>query len=340
MNANMIKWEGLSFLRIIDIPIIDGGVMSVNLEHILKKIRIPLKNPHFPTKSRQKSVEVELSLLTGLVEGRIIMKEGFLLCGNLFHYEHIPILRHMVMTALAVPYPRPKQFSDPHHDFDEVYLKELLAIPDDKLGWSEFQNIFSVGLPAGTYSECCYFIPVAFQYIKENSEDALDCVSDLLWFISHHVEDLKKDDLLDACIEQIKDCLTYWTKEFDVVHHDADACQKKGWGLEYYDTVKNNQLVTEALDDLARFQSLKFVATNFLEELRASTDPLKAAWTLELHHVHVKYHFIEDAQLSRLISNKKALKASAQIVLDSGYTNKTTSPTYWNDVLDKLGTTA
>ena len=77
-------------------------------------------------------------------------------------------------------YPRPAKLSDPCHDFSPEECAAILAVPDEKMGVLELRNIFQSYLPAGTYNECAYFIPLALRFLDNRGENASDLAADFL----------------------------------------------------------------------------------------------------------------------------------------------------------------
>jgi hypothetical protein len=83
-------------------------------------------------------------------------------------------------------YRRPKTLSDTFHDNTPAGLRELVAKPDERLGWGDFKDLLGPHLPAGTYDEVVYFLPLAFDHVRAKNWDALDLCSSLAWFCSEY----------------------------------------------------------------------------------------------------------------------------------------------------------
>ena len=181
---------------------------------------------------------------------------------------------------MKIPYSRPTRLSDPHSDFTPETLDQLLAVPDDKLEWHHLQNLLGPFLPAGTYQESVYFLPLAFEFLlREN--DALDLTTSVTWFVSEYGDDLARDGLLDECRSSIEACLLHWTRDFTVEHFDRDACAAKGWRRSYFDYVRRSEAVCKTLCDLDRFARHADLADRFITQLASSTQPVSSGWFLE-----------------------------------------------------------
>jgi len=112
----------------------------------------------------------------------------------------------MVSPFFHVPYSRPKSLSDPHHDNFKYELKELLTAPDESLNFSQFRSLLGPYLPAGTYEETCYFLPLPFTYILTHDDDALRLVTTLVWYCSEYADKLRSDRILEDARQGIRKC--------------------------------------------------------------------------------------------------------------------------------------
>src|SRR5688572_4895915 len=241
----------------------------------------------------------------------------------------------MISPLFRVPYSRPKTLSDPHHDNFRYALKELLNTPDESLNFSQFRNLLGPYLPAGTYEETCYFLPLAFTYILAHDEDALELVTSIVWYCSEYAEKLRTDKILEYAKQGIQTCLEHWTKQFEVVHFDAEGCRAKGWGLDHFDYVRNIEPIGQALDDLMRFHAHSDLAVSFVGELRQSSDSVKQAWFLELLRSKLSadpYCPPNYPEIVQLFEDKKRIRTVVNSVKDTVVPFEK-SPTYWSDSL-------
>ena len=213
-------------------------------------------------------------------------------------------------------------------------LQAILGKNDKQLDWSDFRDIFHLTV-IGTYRECAYFLPSALHYIRKHPDDALECSTNIIWFISHHEAELRSDELYEKCADGMKACLRIWSSDFKVVHYDLRACKAKGWSLEHADIVGNSQLILESLQDLAYYKSMTGVAFDFLEYLCTCDKPLHSAWYLELCSSDLLYHVVEDFKLKGKLSDRAAIHKCAGIVLKAMVPAEY-SPTYWKDVFSRL----
>lgn len=99
---------------------------------------------------------------------------------------------------------KPKELSDPYFDHTQHYLKELLAKDAHELTFSDYRNLFSRYLPAGTFEEVIYYLPSSIEYIcLQDIDDQGEIIDEWIIFIFKHAEQIH--NLFDVCIEDIID---------------------------------------------------------------------------------------------------------------------------------------
>lgn len=246
----------------------------------------------------------------------------------------------MSIYTFRVKYKRPDKLSDPHNDFTDSLLKELLAIPDSQLKRQHYVKLLGPHLPAGTYSESVYFLPLAFQYLMTHDEDTLDLINPIIGFISKNKKQLNADGIWDTARDCIRECFQAWTHEFCVIHFDAKACRKRGWRkITYFDYVKNAEAVEMAIKTLIEFEHIADLAAEFISNLALSTDdPVKSAWFLEYIRSHGEpYYKVPDYEPIKKLIYDEALVLKAAILVEEKIVPNEPSPTYWQDTFKILG---
>lgn len=99
---------------------------------------------------------------------------------------------------------KPKQLSDPYFDHMQRYLDELLAKDAHELTFSDYRNLFSRYLPAGTFEEVVYYLPLSITYIcRQDIDDQSEIIDDWVIFIFKYAEQIY--DLFNVCTEDIVD---------------------------------------------------------------------------------------------------------------------------------------
>jgi hypothetical protein len=241
-------------------------------------------------------------------------------------------------TPLDVAYPRPTRLSDPYHDFSDDLTHAILAKLDSELAWDDFQNILGPFLPAGTYEESVYFLPLALEYIAAHDDNALDLITSIVWFISEYADRLAADGLLAGSRERVGECFRMWTSRFEVIHFDRAACRAKGWGLTYFDYVKYAEVVCVGTSDLVRFVRHADLAKDFFRSLADyGSDAVRAAWFLEMSRSQDDvYHPPEHKTIRQLLADESLIRSAAALVRSSLVAGEH-SPTYWRDTFAAVG---
>ena len=237
---------------------------------------------------------------------------------------------------MNIPYPRPEKLTDPHFDFTQESLIQLLATPDEKLEWHHLRNLLGPFLPAGTYEESVYFLPFAFQSLRRK-ENALDLTTSVCWFISEFADELSRDGLLDACRFEAEGCLRHWIANFTLEHFDRDGCAAKGWRLSYFDYVHRSEAVCETLCGFDRFTRNADLADSFIKRLASSDEPVASGWFLELARAQDDVYHPPNRESFQSYFADTALLAHKHAIVREHLAPAASSPTYWNDVFKKLG---
>jgi hypothetical protein len=247
----------------------------------------------------------------------------------------------MAIATFRVKYQRPKTLSDPYHDFTPDYLNKILATPDNAMDFSHYRNLLGPHLPAGTYDESIYFLPGAFRYLLTDETHAtggLDVVTPIIGFIANNKKYLADDGILDIVRDCIRECLAYWTRQFEVIHYDEKACRKMGWGRKHFDYVKNSEAVCMMTEELVRFEKDADLAEAFVHDLAANSDnPVNAAWFLEYSGSQGAIYPPPAYEPITHIINDEELLLKAALVVEEQVIPKEPSPTYWHDTFMKLG---
>lgn len=180
-------------------------------------------------------------------------------------------------------YGKPKKLTDLYDECCPEAIARLLLKPEADLNWNDFNMLFRVGVAPVTYEEGLYFLPAAFAFLRRSKwEDIVDCLADVIWFVSEHATRLEKDGLLSECREQVMALLQERTAQFVVAHWDREKNRQMGRDREHYDYVVNSELVFDALEALYRFKTLGGWADEFVGTLsQAQHEPLKSAWFLQ-----------------------------------------------------------
>jgi hypothetical protein len=177
-------------------------------------------------------------------------------------------------------YRKPKTLTDRYDECQPDAVARLLAKPEAELDWNDFNMLFRAGVAPATYEEGLYFLPAAFAFLRRRpSADVVDCLADVVWFVSEHAARLDGDGLLADCRAEILALLTERTRQFAVVHWDRETNRQMGRNRDHYDYVEDSQVVCGTLRALLEFKTLRAWAEEVLTSLsRAEGEPVKSPW--------------------------------------------------------------
>ena len=150
----------------------------------------------------------------------------------------------------------------------------ILAKQDEDLEWHDFQNILGPHLPAGTYEESVYFLPLAFDYVLLHDEHALELTTSLIGFCSRYAGHLRTDGAIDAVRERLMNFLMHCSATFRVGETQTEA------GATFY-YVLNSQTLVEALNELAEFSRHQDLAETFIRsvaDLASGHNSRRGSW--------------------------------------------------------------
>lgn len=119
-------------------------------------------------------------------------------------------------------YEKPKRLSDPGGDFSPEELKKILSKDDADLDWADFDRLFFGKMPAGTYEEVRYYIPLACAYI-ENQRDACDFLEHFSIWIEDNYARLKEDGFVDPIVSAFHALFRKATSSFDLEYNGDHA---------------------------------------------------------------------------------------------------------------------
>ena len=119
-------------------------------------------------------------------------------------------------------YQKPTRLSDPGSDFSPEELKKILSKEDADLDWADFDCLFFGKMPAGTYEEVRYYIPLACAYV-ENQRDACNFFEHFSIWIEDNYARLKEDGLVDPIISAFHNLFRKATSSFDLEYNGEHA---------------------------------------------------------------------------------------------------------------------
>ena len=112
-------------------------------------------------------------------------------------------------------YEKPTRLSDPGSDFSPEELNRILSKKDAELDWADFDCLFSGKMPAGTYEEVRYYIPLACAYIEKQG-NACNFFEHFSIWIGDNYARLKEDGLIAPVVSAFHALFRKATSSFDL----------------------------------------------------------------------------------------------------------------------------
>ncbi len=123
---------------------------------------------------------------------------------------------------MKMKYEKPTRLSDPGGDFSPEELNRILSKTDADLDWADFDRLFFGKMPAGTYEEVRYYIPLACAYI-EKQRDACNFFEHFSIWIEDNYARLKEDGLIASIVSAFHDLFRKATSSFDLEYNGDHA---------------------------------------------------------------------------------------------------------------------
>jgi len=250
----------------------------------------------------------------------------------------------MPKIEFDVPYPRPEKLSDPYHDFSAQELRNLLLASDDARRWPHFQSILNGILPAGTYEESVFFLPMALDYMRREPYETFDCIEDVVRWTAEHFERLREDGISDATRAGIRTCFEAWTAQFKVEHYNEVRWNRMRWSPSLRDIVVPTVSVVDLITNLSRHECLADLAEACVDSLANRYDsPVRSAWMLEFAHgmrevlrILGELCELRSDHIRAVIFDQALLQRHVDRIADTLMAWEP-SPTYWPNLLATLG---
>ena len=123
---------------------------------------------------------------------------------------------------MKMKYEKPTRLSDPGGDFSPEELNRILSKEDEELDWADFDCLFFGKMPAGTYEEVRYYIPLACAYV-ENQRDTCNFFEHFSIWIEDNYARLKEDGLIAPVVSAFHSLFRKATSSFDLEYNGDHA---------------------------------------------------------------------------------------------------------------------
>ena len=165
-------------------------------------------------------------------------------------------------------YRKPTCLSDPGGDFSPEELNRILSREDADLDWVDFNCLFYGKMPAGTYEEVRYYIPLVCAYIEKQS-NACDFFEHFSIWIEDNYARLKEDGFIAPIVSAFHGLFRKDTSSF--------VLEEKGDHAVYPSAFAPVESVLEALFRLSP-ACHEFCPDALFSELKENMSFVHAQW--------------------------------------------------------------
>lgn len=182
------------------------------------------------------------------------------------------------------PYPKPRQLSDPFHDWAgcQDRLAAILAKPLPELTRDDYSTIFYQHLPAADYEEGCYFVAAYLDFLSQTSGLEERGYEGFFWYINYFADRFARDGLLEPIHERLWHCCLQLTATFRIVRLSDAELEQEGICPSYREIAHLTRTVPDILDGVTQWP----VFDPVLKRLLANFDQ-----PLSVEHAHWFHEF-------------------------------------------------
>lgn len=237
----------------------------------------------------------------------------------------------MNYSDFRMSYCRPTVLSDPNRDFSEDELNNIINTPDNAMGWDELSCIFQPFLPAGSYEENVYFLPVALRFIVENDEDGECLIENLILWIGIWKNHLKKESgkqetLYNKLLLFFQNLLTEAFTEFNLVT-GKDGCLHPD----------KSETVLSIIDGFNNRDYFSDLADSWLDESLNDIENYDiAAWFLFLIDEYFGSMSINSPLVAKWSEDEMKKEKGRNIVTDKAIVDGGDIIDYWDKILLRI----
>ena len=195
---------------------------------------------------------------------------------------------------------KPTRLSDPGSDFSPEELTRILSKEDAELDWADFDRLFFGKMPAGTYEEVRYYIPLVCAYI-ETQRDACNFFEHFSIWVEENYARLKEDGLIDPIVSAFHAIFRKATSSFSLEYNGDHAVYPSACAL-----------VESALEVLFRLSQIcpEFRPDALFSELKEDMSFVHAQWVV---CISTEMEMLSPEKIRTVISASEYQKALAVI---------------------------
>lgn len=176
---------------------------------------------------------------------------------------------------------KPTNLSDPYHDYGKRYLEKILAKEDSELNAIDYRDLLNANVPAGTFDEVAYYLPLSINYLCSKSEDQLEMINSWVDFLYENRSTINDyfDINVESILNQVFSCLI---KNFKVIQINEAECKTLNLDINNSRYVENLELLCYMFVRANLYSEGSAWIRRKVEELKNGTVTQKK-WLYELY---------------------------------------------------------
>ena len=194
---------------------------------------------------------------------------------------------------MLTPYPKPKKFSDPFQDWMgcEETLDSILARDKAQLGLRDYSVIFAQILPAASYEEGAYYLDGCFDLMRRKTDPVVsDVCRSLFWFVDFHRDALRRDGLLEPCLEETVALSRDYLSSFELMRLSDPELMHYRIDPDFREMPRYSRFVGSLLDSLVEYELYSRVLSDLMVWLNEDVVH-KSCWWIEMAY-HARWWYV------------------------------------------------
>ena len=198
---------------------------------------------------------------------------------------------------------KPRQLSDPKHDYGKRYLEKILAKEDSELNAIDYRDLLNANVPAGTFDEVAYYLPLSINYLCLKLDDQLEMINSWVDFLYENRSNI--NDYFDIDVENIlNQVFSYLIKNFKVIQINEAECKTLNLDINNSRYVENLELLCYMFVRANLYNEGSAWIRRKVEELKNGTVTQKK-WLYELYEKcnEVLGLYLDDEMMLEILEN-------------------------------------
>lgn len=176
---------------------------------------------------------------------------------------------------------KPSQLSDPHHDYGERYLDKILSKEDNDLDAIDYRDLLNGNVPAGTFKEVAYYLPLSINYLCLEFYDQLEMINSWVDFLYENKSSISNyfNIGVEDILNQIFSCLT---ENFKIVQINEAERKKLNLNINNSRYIENLELLCYLFKRANLYNEGSAWIRRKVEEMKNGNE-IQKKWLYELY---------------------------------------------------------